>query len=104
MGQIDRLRRFYANGNRISAVPAEISTLNEIEVQYCFTVDFYRSEDISDTTFRLQTINLANNLLKELPVEWLERWGQYIPQLGSLGGEGSSMSPCSVVLLGNPLV
>jgi Leucine-rich repeat (LRR) protein len=78
---INRLKKLYANGNKIWAVPAEISTITEIEA-----------------------INLANNRITELPVEWLERWGQFIPQLGVLGGSGAtSMTPCNVTLLGNSI-
>jgi hypothetical protein len=72
-----RLRRIYANGNVIKAVPEELCRLERLEV-----------------------LNLANNALASVPASWQVRWGPLLPPpLSCMGGERGT----TVLLTGNPL-
>lgn len=51
-------------------------------------------------------INLANNLIVELPIEWISNWGDFDVNTGKLVSniEDGEKAMVSIILLGNPFI
>jgi hypothetical protein len=52
-------------------------------------------------------INLANNLIVELPIEWTSMWGDFDVNTGKLvnnNEDGDNSNVVSITILGNPFI
>lgn len=94
---LNRLKKLYANGNRIVTVSEMMTTLASLEVNTTLGLSMY-------INIFVQVLNLANNLINEIPKAWRERWGDVQTESGLMQASSSQGSnPLVVTLVGNPL-
>ena len=77
------LKSVYANGNQITSID------DGLPIELCSLPD-------------LQVLNLANNKLDSIPLEWEQTWGVLDVLSGMLKGGANDKTCTQILLTGNP--